>query len=88
MADCTRAHRYLTIFAQLSDSQAKGGRHKCAGCAYGQGYDDAFAGNPPNYRPNVLDDSQAGEVRHKDPHSAYNLGYYHGLDHRAAQHPV
>lgn len=82
MAHCRKPHRYLPLFASLPDSQAGVGRHKCAACAYEQGYDHGFDHLLPNFDGNVLDESQAGEVRHKDTEAAYNLGYYHGLEQR------
>lgn len=85
MPTCTRNHRYLPVFAQLPESQAGQGRHKCAACAYEQGYDQGFAHSAPNFDATVLDDSQAGIVRHKDCESAYNLGFYHGLEAKMAQ---
>ena len=81
MALCKRQHRYLPIFGMLPDDQkVKSGRHKCAGCAYEQGYDHGVARRSPNFLQSGLDDSQAGEVRHRSPEVAYYLGYYYGLD--------
>ena len=75
---CQDNHRYLPVLADLPDSQAGTGRHRCAGCAYQQGYDRAIAGHAPNFDANALNDSQAGTGRHKDVHYAYNLGFSHG----------
>ncbi|MFY0482494.1 hypothetical protein ACI6PS_07795 [Flavobacterium sp. PLA-1-15] len=82
MANCKLSHRYDTIFQNLPESQKfydKTERHKCAGCAYEQGYNHAKSKMPRNIDLDVLDKSQAGEVRHKDPTIAYNLGYDAGL---------
>ena len=72
---CQREHRYLPDLEHLPDSQAGTGRHRCAGCAYQQGYDHAFEGHVRNFDVHSLDDSQAGTGRHKDVQAAYDLGY-------------
>ena len=79
---CQREHRYLPDLEHLPDSQAGAGRHRCAGCAYQQGYDHAFEGHAHNFDADSLDDSQAGTGRHKDVQAAYNLGFSHGLQRR------
>jgi hypothetical protein len=79
---CNKEHRYLPSFEDLPDSQAGPGRHKCCGCAYEQGYDDAINGHVRNLKADELDYSQAGTGRHKDVQSAYNLGYSLGLKRR------
>ena len=79
---CTKEHRYLPDLEDLPDSQAGSGRHKCAGCAYEQGYDDAFEGRGRYLDANSLYESQAGTGRHKDVHAAYDLGYSIGLRRR------
>ena len=43
MPVCQSDHRYLPSLEGLPDSQAGAGRHRCAGCAYEQGYDDGLA---------------------------------------------
>ena len=58
------------------------GRHKCAACAYEQGYQDGL-----NHKENIdlndilsnLEDSQAQGQRHKSPHAGYARGYYDGI---------
>jgi hypothetical protein len=79
MSICHKSHRYAAGFASLPEDQGGIGRHKCAGCAYEQGYQDGF------HRKEQLDlvleslpDSQAGTVRHRSPHAAYELGYQDG----------
>lgn len=74
-AICKKEHRYLPDLETLPDSQAGAGRHKCAGCAYEQGYDDAFEGRASHLHADPLDESQAGTGRHKDTQAAYELGY-------------
>jgi hypothetical protein len=76
---CKREHRYLPNLEGLPESQAGEGRHKCAGCAYEQGFDHAFDGQARNLIIDLLDDSQAGTGRHKDIEAAYELGYSTGL---------
>jgi len=79
---CERQHRYNEEFNRLPDNQKiNEGRHKCAGCAYDQGFNDARIGNPHNLRTNELDESQAGTGRHKSVRAAYDLGYNAGLYH-------
>jgi hypothetical protein len=76
---CNEEHRYISDLENLPDSQAGEGRHKCAGCAYTLGYDDALGRRIPDLDADALNDSQAGTGRHKDVQAAYDLGYYHGL---------
>jgi len=79
---CKEEHRYLPDLEDLPDSQAGEGRHKCAGCAYEQGYDDAFEGRGRHLDAAKLDESQAGTGRHKDVQAAYELGHSIGLKRR------
>lgn len=79
MAICKDQHRYLPSLVNLPDSQAGDGRHKCAGCAYTQGYDDAIDGIQPNLREDEIKDSQAGTGRRKDVNAAYQRGYTDGM---------
>lgn len=77
---CQDDHRYDQQFARLPDSQANAeGRHKCAGCAYNQGFAHGQAGQEPHFEPDALPWSQAGVVRHKSAAAAYALGYAAGL---------
>lgn len=83
MAWCKKNHRYDGRFQNLPESQEffnEVERHKCAGCAYEQGFNDAINGNRKNIRLNELDQSQAGNVRHKDPVAAYDMEYSDGLN--------
>lgn len=78
---CRKEHRFDSIFESLPESQkfySKEERHKCAGCAYDQGYEDGLKGVNKGIRLDELNISQAGTVRHKDPITAYNLGYEAG----------
>lgn len=77
---CKRDHRANTMFDVLPESQAySDGRHKCAACAYEQGYEHGKAGEEPHFEIDELDESQAKIVRHKSPQAAYNMGYTDGL---------
>lgn len=48
MVICKKEHRYDSYFESLSDAQdnQQGGRHRCAGCAYEEGFADARSGKP------------------------------------------
>ena len=80
---CQSEHRYLPSLEELPDSQGGSGRHKCAGCAFQQGYDDGLEGRGRQINSDSLLDSQAGTGRHKDIWGAYDLGYDLG---RAKRH--
>lgn len=78
---CQKKHRFLKDFKALPDSQndQKGGRHKCAGCAFIRGLLDALTNKQmASLLPTKIPDSQAGTVRHKDAYEAYKLGYAEG----------
>lgn len=82
---CKKEHRYDSIFDNLPESQqfySKDERHKCAGCAYEQGYQDGLSGIEEGIRLDELNKSQAGTVRHKDPLTAYKMGYDEGIKDR------
>ena len=72
---CDRGHRFWSILENLPESQAGPGRHKCAGCAYELGYNDAQTRRGQHLVAGSLPDSQAGTGRHKDVQAAYDLGY-------------
>ena len=76
---CTKEHRYDPWFVALPESQAGAGRHKCAGCAYERGRQDALLASILTVDLRSLPDSQAGSVRHKNPMAAYALGILDGL---------
>ena len=75
MPICQSEHRYRPSLEGLPDSQGGDGRHKCAGCAYEQGYDDGFEGRGRQPNLEQWSDSQAGTGRHRDVWAAYDLGY-------------
>lgn len=79
---CKKEHRYLPDLESLPESQAGEGRHRCAGCAFEQGYDDAFEGRGSHLDTDLIEDSQAGAGRHKEVQAAYELGYSNGLRRR------
>ena len=79
MLICQSEHRYLPSLEDLPDSQGGIGRHKCAGCAFQQGYDDGFEGRVREPNSDRWLDSQAGMARHKDVWAAYDLGFGLGL---------
>ncbi len=80
MAICTSKHRNWAFLESLPVDQGGIGRHKCAGCAYEQGYQAGFA-----RKDNIvidldsLPESQAGTVRHRSPHAAFAQGYSDGV---------
>ncbi|KGQ42083.1 hypothetical protein JP30_02465 [Gallibacterium anatis IPDH697-78] len=66
------------MLGSLPESQAGAGRHKCAGCAYEDGYADGFNNRNSSFNPEKYPKSQAGTARHKDVKKAYELGYQNG----------
>lgn len=76
---CRDPHRYLAMFDNLPVNQGGSGRHKCSGCAYDKGLNDALSGLGRFLDSNSLQDSQAGTIRHKDTQVAYERGYAEGL---------
>lgn len=80
MSECNKDHRYWPTFESLPHDQGGAGRHKCAGCAYENGFQDGFIRKESiEIDLNSLPESQAGTVRHKSPHAAYAMGYLHGV---------
>ena len=78
--ECGQDHRYDALFRSLPNDQGGVGRHKCAGCAYDQGFQDGlFRNEAPLLGFDALAESQAGDVRHKSPHAAWALGYLDGV---------
>ena len=82
MPACQNDHRYHPSLEDLPDAQAGLGRHKCAGCAFEQGYDDGFEGRGRQPNPDIWLDSLAGTGRHKDVWAAYDMGRHLGLTRR------
>ncbi|HCE1808706.1 hypothetical protein ACEV94_22875 [Vibrio parahaemolyticus] len=77
---CTKSHRYELRFAALPLYQGGKGRHKCAACAYEEGYRQGL-NRTISFTVDLdsLPESQAGSVRHKCPHAAFAIGYQHGI---------
>ncbi|WP_404812255.1 hypothetical protein ACIRNY_00300 [Capnocytophaga canimorsus] len=66
----------------LPIDQGGKGRHKCAACAYEQGFEDGYnlvEKIDLDKLLNSLEESQAKNQRHKSPHAAYVKGYYDGI---------
>jgi hypothetical protein len=77
---CKKEHRYWDFFEHFPIDQGGYGRHKCAGCAYENGFlDGTNRRDQLNVDLDNLPLSQAGTVRHKSPHAAYAKGYYDGI---------
>jgi len=77
---CDKEHRYWDIFDTFPVDQGGYGRHKCAGCAYENGFQDGLKRKDQlNVNLNNLPISQAGTIRHKSPHAAYAKGYFDGI---------
>jgi hypothetical protein len=77
---CKLEHRYNAEFESLPIDQGGVGRHKCAGCAYDQGFRSGEAREEEvKMCLDSLPESQAGTVRHKSPHAAWALGYLSGV---------
>lgn len=76
---CQKEHRYDEKFNVLPDDQSSPSRHKCCGCAYEQGLNDAKTGQIAEPKIDFWSVSQAGTQRHKDAIKAYELGYKEGL---------
>lgn len=80
---CPKDHSKIqAIMAALPVDQGGWGRHKCAACAYEQGFQDGL-----NHVEKIdlekilksLPDSQSAAQRHKSPQAAYVKGYYDGI---------
>ena len=80
---CKKDHSDIaSILNSLTYGQYGSGRHKCAGCAYEQGFKDGLyriENVNIEQRMQTLDESQAGVQRHKSAQEAYVLGYQNGL---------
>lgn len=80
---CSKDHSAVqSIMSTLPVDQGGVGRHKCAACAYEQGYRDGLVHKESIDLASILEhleDSQAMAQRHKSPHAAYALGYYNGI---------
>ena len=80
---CKKDHSEIQdVMEKLPVDQGGWGRHKCAACAYEQGYHDGLSHrNQIDFDEIMrgLDESQAQAQRHKSPHAAYALGYANGV---------
>jgi len=81
---CEENHSKIqSIMENLPFDQRGKGRHKCAACAYEQGF---YAGYQLDEQINLsnllnsLEESQAQFQRHKSPHAAYAQGYFDGVN--------
>jgi hypothetical protein len=81
MSLCQQQHRYDPEFEPLPEDQSKfNGRHKCAGCAYEQGYSIGLSRLPSvNIDFSSLPNSQAGTVRHRSVQASFAKGYLDGV---------
>jgi len=80
---CKKNHSASDIeMENIPFDQGGAGRHKCASCAYEQGFKDGSNREEKIDLGSLLDsleESQKGERRHKSPHAAYALGYLNGV---------
>lgn len=80
---CNKNHSKIQdIMESLPADQGGIGRHKCAACAYDQGYKDGQMRKEKidlEAILNSLEESQAQGQRHKSPHAGYAKGYYDGV---------
>lgn len=79
--DCKKQHDEIqAIMAKLPPSQGGPGRHKCAACAYEEGYKDGLNGHKRDVALVLLSlpESQARNQRHKSCEVAYEWGYQAG----------
>lgn len=81
--DCKKNHTKVDdIVEKLNLDQSGTGRHKCASCAYDEGYKDGINGSEKRDMDEVnslLPYSQQGKRRHKSTKQAYEFGYEEGL---------
>lgn len=80
---CKKNHSLVQeIMSKIPIDQGGRGRHKCAACAYEEGFrlgqllEETF---DIGQIIDGLEDSQAKEQRHKSPHAAFARGYYNGV---------
>lgn len=80
---CKKDHTAIQgIMSVMPTDQGGRGRHKCAACAYEQGFIDGNSLKEMIDLENLLDnleESQAAAQRHKSPHAAYARGYLDGV---------
>ena len=83
--DCKKRHDEIQkIMAKLPPSQGGPGRHKCAACAYEEGYHDGLYGIKRDVAAVLrsLPESQARNQRHKSCEVAYEWGLKAGEQQR------
>lgn len=76
------------LMLHIPVDQGGTGRHKCASCAYEQGFEDGFQRKQQIDLAVLLDslpESQRAARRHKSPHAAYAFGYLNGITRRYAE---
>ena len=80
---CEENHANLEdILSNIKHDQGGGSRHKCAGCAYNEGYKLGKEGTTEYDLKKIIDKlpfSQKLPERHRDPKEAFAEGYRHGL---------
>ena len=75
---CKKEHSEIqTLLAMLPYSQGGPGRHKCAACAFEEGYNDGMKGVKRDVDSvlETLPEGQAKNQRHKSCESAYEKGF-------------
>ncbi len=81
---CIKDHsRIQTVMENLPIDQGGISRHKCAACAYEQGFNAGYNLTEEINLKKLLDsleESQAKEQRHKSPHAAFAQGYLDGVN--------
>ncbi len=80
---CQKDHSAIqNIMLTLPEDQGGRGRHKCAACAYEEGYKLGYQMSEHFDIGQIIDgleESQAQNQRHKSPHAAFALGYLNGI---------
>ncbi len=80
MSICDKEHRNWAFLETLPLDQGGEGRHKCAGCAYEQGFAAGLRrDNTVKIDLESLPVSQAGAGRHRSPHAAFTEGLNDGV---------
>ena len=80
MTRCKSKHRYDQKFSSLPNNQGSEGRHRCAGCAFEEGYKLGLVKSKKiTVDLDKLPYSQAGHIRHKCPHTSFAIGYSLGV---------
>lgn len=89
---CSKNHDNITdIIIELSQSQSGAGRHKCAGCAYEEGFRLGLEGKtkePFNKVAELILFNQSGVFRHKNVREAYDIGFKKGKEKSKEQNDI